>query len=161
MTHPCVWRCCCGHRPCPWPHCCTWHCLAVHLSQMVLRKQCWSLCGHCACVLGCIALHHCCCQCCTGIIFLVMWALLFLLRWHCCPHRLCVATSIANWRLPRHKAVATCTGVIASIVPLLLPMLHRHHPPCCAGVFALAALALPILAHPCCRPHHKLVSAQS
>jgi hypothetical protein len=161
MTHPCVWRCCRGHCPCPWPHCRTWHRSVVHLPQMVLRKQCWSLWRRCACILGCIALHRRCRQFCTGIIFLVMWALLSSSRWHCCPYRLCIAASITNWRLPRHKTVATHTGVIASIAPLLLPMLHRHHPPCCAGVGALVALALPLLAHPRCRPHHKLASAQS
>jgi hypothetical protein len=136
---------------------------------MVWRMQRWCLCQLCACVLGCIALASsptlccccCCCRCCAGIIFLVVWALLSSLRWHRCPHCLCVAASIANWHLSRHKAVATRAGIIASITPLLFSMLHLHRPPRCAGVFALVALALSLLAHPRCCQHHKLASSQS
>jgi hypothetical protein len=38
--------------------------------------------------------------------------------------------------------LATRTGVIVSIVPLLLPALHQHHCPLCAGVVTLGTLAL-------------------
>ncbi len=57
---------------------------------------------------------------CTGINAFIAWALLPLLRWHCCPCCLCIAASITNWHLPSHKAVTTGAGIIASIVPLTL-----------------------------------------
>jgi hypothetical protein len=102
-----------------------------------------------------------CCRRFAGVIALVTWVLLPLSRWHRCPCRLCVAASIANWRLPSHEAVATRAGVIASIAPLLLPALRRHRCPRCAGVFALVTLASPPLAHPRCLQHHQLASGQS
>ena len=54
-----------------------------------------------------------------------------------------------------------CAGVITNIMLLLLPVLRRHHFPCCVGAFVLAALAsLPSLSSRC-RQHCKLASAQA
>ncbi len=63
---------------------------------------------------------HPCHRRCTGVIALVVWALLPLSRWHLCPCRLCLVSSIANWHLPSHETVATHAGIIASTAPLLL-----------------------------------------
>jgi hypothetical protein len=119
-----------------------------------------AFCLHCAGVIACIMLsslppalcqHR--CHCHAGAFALLCW--------HCCPRRLCIAASIANWHLPSHEAVATCAGVIASIAPPSLPALCRHCCPHLAGVFALVALASPPSSHPSCLQHHKLASAQS
>jgi hypothetical protein len=163
----CAWRCCRGHRPCPWPHCCTRHCYTVIWPFMVRLMQLWCLCWRCAGMLASIVLaslptlHCCCCRHWAGIINLVARVPMPLLHWHCCPCRLCITTSIVNWHLPSHKAVATCVGIIASIAPLLLPELHRHCCPCRAGIFAIVTLALLPLSHPRCHQCQKMASAQS
>jgi hypothetical protein len=116
----------------PWPHCAG---IITNIALSLLPALLW---------------HH--CPRCVGAFALVALALL-----PCC---LRVTTSIANWHLP-NQAVATCAGVIASIAPLSLLASCWHHCPCCVGIFAPVALVLLPLAHPRCRQHHELASAQS
>ncbi len=92
-----------------------------------------------------------CCQHCAGVIALVAWALLPLLRWHHCPCCLRVAASITNWHLPSHKAVATgawhyCQHraiLVAGVAPASLPSLRGRLCLCRADVAALSTPALP------------------
>ncbi len=53
------------------------------------------------------ALRHCCFWRCASIIALVAWAFLPRLRWQRRPWHTRVSTSIMNWHLPSHDAVAT------------------------------------------------------
>jgi hypothetical protein len=111
-----------------------------------LLALCWRPWPHCTGIITNIALlllpglrrHH--CPCCVGAFALIALALLPLLP--------LLTASIANWRLPSHEAVATHTGIIVSIAPLLFLALRQHHCPCRMGFFAPVALATPPLAHP-------------
>ncbi len=54
-----------------------------------------------------------------------------------------------------------CANVINNIAPLLLPVLLRHHFPCCMGAFVLVALPLLPTLPLHCRQHCELASAQA
>ena len=91
--------------------------------QLVPRWRLPAMRSRFACIVLASLPASCCCPCCrrcAGVITIVTWVLLPLASWYCCPCCLCIAASIANWRLPNHKAVSTRAGIIASIAPSLL-----------------------------------------
>jgi hypothetical protein len=86
-----------------------------------------------------------------------------------CPRCAGIVALIA-FVLPPASRTGVCPGTKQSQHALAsLPVSHPCCCQCCAGTiplvaqmfFALVALPLPLLAHPCCHLHHKLASAQS
>jgi hypothetical protein len=93
--------------------------------------------------------HH---PCCAGAIANITWALLPSLHWRCCLH--CTYLFALTLHEHRHRhctgvvapidlaCLHRCAGVIALVTLVLLPSMSWHYCPCCAGLYALVALAL-------------------
>ncbi len=121
-------------------HCCGGLFIIVAMALLPLLH--WPLCCPCSdgCYAGAVAvfapvllpsLRMHCSHLCAGIIAIKALAMLQLLHWHC--HPLC------------------CTGVVAIVVMVPLP-LHRLLCLCCIGIIAIIALASLPLLHWRCHP---------
>ncbi len=79
-----------------------------------------SICRRCTCILPASCCRHCQHRAFVHVTGILPASLpccgvpLPLLCRHLCPHRLCLASSIATLHLPSHETVTTHTGVIAS-----------------------------------------------
>ncbi len=95
-------------------------------SQAAAVTRCAPKAAHCPKLsLSLPSLHWRTHPCCAGVTASIALVSLPSTRWRHHPsfaHHLCLASSITTWHLPSHETVTTHTGVIASTMPLLLPV---------------------------------------